>query len=77
MYQRFQHIAWDDRNQSKDSSFHLVISDSSPGFPVEFGGVGEVHAAFLNESRTRGRVQRSAQEIRVHPLFAAEKRIPS
>ena len=27
----------------------------SRGFPVEFGGVGEVHAAFLNESRTRGR----------------------
>jgi hypothetical protein len=26
---------------------------------------GEVHAAFLNESRTRGRVQRSVQEIRV------------
>jgi hypothetical protein len=24
-----------------------------PGFPVEVGGVGEVHAAFLNESRTR------------------------
>jgi hypothetical protein len=31
-------------------------------FPVE--RVGEVHAAFLNESRTRGRVQRSVQEIR-------------
>jgi hypothetical protein len=26
-----------------------------PGFPVEVGGVGELHAAFLNESRTRGR----------------------
>jgi hypothetical protein len=26
-----------------------------PGFPVEFGGVGELHAAFLTESRTRGR----------------------
>jgi hypothetical protein len=25
-----------------------------PGFPVEFGGVGELHAAFLTESRTRG-----------------------
>jgi hypothetical protein len=37
----------------------------SRGFPVEFGGVGEVHAAFLNESRTRGRVQRSVQEIAV------------
>jgi hypothetical protein len=26
-----------------------------PGFPVEFGGVGELHAAFFTESRTRGR----------------------
>jgi hypothetical protein len=26
-----------------------------PGFPVEFGGVGELHAAFLTESRTRDR----------------------
>ncbi len=25
----------------------------SPGFPVELGGVGELHAAFLTESRTR------------------------
>jgi hypothetical protein len=36
-----------------------------PDFPGEFGGVGEVHAAFFNESRTRGRVRRSAQEILV------------
>ncbi len=34
------------------------------GFPVELAGVGALHAAFLNESRTRGRVQRSVQEIR-------------
>ena len=27
----------------------------SPGFPVEVGGVGELPAAFLTESRTRGR----------------------
>jgi hypothetical protein len=26
-----------------------------PGFPVEVGGVGGLHAAFLTESRTRGR----------------------
>jgi hypothetical protein len=26
-----------------------------PGFPVELGGVGELHAAFHTESRTRGR----------------------
>jgi hypothetical protein len=25
-----------------------------PEFPVEFGGVGELHAAFFTESRTRG-----------------------
>ena len=25
-----------------------------PGFPVEVGGVGELHAAFPNESRTHG-----------------------
>jgi hypothetical protein len=30
-----------------------------PGFPVELGGVGALHAAFLNESSTRGNVQRS------------------
>jgi hypothetical protein len=28
----------------------------TPGFPVKFGGVDELHAAFLNESRTRGRL---------------------
>jgi hypothetical protein len=27
----------------------------SPGFPVELLGVGKLHAAFLTESRTRGR----------------------
>jgi hypothetical protein len=26
-----------------------------PGFPVELGGVGKLHAAFLTESRTRDR----------------------
>ena len=29
----------------------------SPGFPVEVGGVGEVHPALLEESRTRGSVR--------------------
>jgi hypothetical protein len=33
---------------------------SYPGFPVEFGGVDDLNAAFLNESRTRGHVQRRA-----------------
>src|ERR1700674_4010018 len=28
---------------------------ASPGFSVDFVSVGELHAAFLNESRTRGR----------------------
>jgi hypothetical protein len=42
---------------------------ASPGFPVEFGGVGASHAAFLTESRTRGRVRCSVQEIRVDRLF--------
>jgi hypothetical protein len=26
-----------------------------PGFPVNFGDAAKLHAAFLNESRTRGR----------------------
>ncbi len=29
----------------------------SPGFPVELVGVGELHAAFLTESSTRGNVR--------------------
>jgi putative intracellular protease/amidase len=42
-------------------------SDSigNPGFPVEVGGVGEPHAAFLTESRTREPVWCHVQEIRV------------
>jgi hypothetical protein len=35
------------------------------GFPVEIAGVGEVHAAFLNESSTRGCWWRPVQEIRI------------
>jgi hypothetical protein len=35
-----------------------------PGFPAKLVGVGELHAAFLDESRTRGPVLRSVQEIR-------------
>jgi hypothetical protein len=33
--------------------------DYSPGFPVQLGGSGALHAAFLKESRIRGYVQRS------------------
>jgi hypothetical protein len=36
-----------------------------PGFPVQLGGSGAVLAAFLTESRIRGRFQRSVQDIRV------------
>jgi hypothetical protein len=35
-----------------------------PGFPVKHVGVGELHAAFRNESRTRRHIQCSEQEIR-------------
>jgi hypothetical protein len=38
----------------------------TPGFPVELPGVDELHAAFLNESRTRTRRWRPVQEIRAH-----------
>jgi hypothetical protein len=37
----------------------------SPGFPVELVGVGEPHAAFLTESRTRSHGWSHVQEIRV------------
>jgi hypothetical protein len=43
-----------------------------PGFPVELGGVGEVHAAFLTESRTRGR-SAACQEIRVRSGSTARR----
>ena len=36
----------------------------TPGFPVELNGVGTLHAAFLDESRTRSRWWRPVQEIR-------------
>jgi hypothetical protein len=42
-----------------------TLIERSPGFPVQLGGSGVLLAAFLNESRIRGRVQRSVQEIRV------------
>ena len=47
-----------------------------PGFPPDFLwswlALPKVHAAFLNESPTRGRVQHSVQEIRVAELNRAE-----
>jgi hypothetical protein len=36
----------------------------TPGFPVVLAGVGALHAAFLNESRTRSPWWRPVQEIR-------------
>jgi hypothetical protein len=45
---------------------HLCRGKSAkPGFPVHLSGSGALLAAFLNESRIRGRVLRSVQEIRV------------
>ena len=46
----------------------------SPEFPVKLGGVGALHAAFLTESRTRGCVQGSVQEIRVARAYVGRKR---
>ena len=45
-----------------------------PGFPVQLGGSGAVLAAFLTESRIRGRFQRSVQDIR--GLALAMQRLP-
>jgi hypothetical protein len=36
--------------------FARLFRPTYPGFPVEVDGVVELHAAFLNESRTRGPV---------------------
>jgi hypothetical protein len=41
---------------------------ASPGFPVELGGVKELYAAFLRESRKREHGRRRVQEIRVAHL---------
>src|ERR1700677_168290 len=46
---------------------------STPGFPVELDGAGQIHALFLTERRTRYLVWRNVQEIRVgdghRPIF--------
>jgi hypothetical protein len=41
-----------------------MFAPAYPGFPVERFGGDEAHAAFLNESRTRGSWWRPVQEIR-------------
>jgi hypothetical protein len=43
-----------------------MFAPAYSGFPVELAGVGELHAAFLNESRTRCCWWRPVQEIRIH-----------
>jgi len=43
-----------------------MFAPAYSGFPVELAGVGELHAAFLNESRTLGCWWRPVQEIRIH-----------
>ena len=43
---RGRQIGWTEKKQQ-------VPPLRYPGFPVELGGVGELHAAFLTESRTR------------------------
>jgi hypothetical protein len=42
-----------------------MFAQAYSGFPVELAGAGELYAAFLNESRTRGRWWRPVQEIRI------------
>jgi hypothetical protein len=48
-----------------------MFAPAYSGFPVEIAGVGELHAAFLNESRTRGCWWCPVREIRVHGLKRA------
>ena len=43
-----------------------MFAKAYSGFPVELDCVGELYAAFLNESRTRGCWWRPVQEIRIH-----------
>ena len=51
-----------------------AIVGATPGFPAQLGGSGALHAAFLKESRIRGCIQCSVQEIRVAPSFSAQVR---
>jgi hypothetical protein len=43
-----------------------MFAPAYSGFPVELACVDDLHAAFLNESRTRGCWWRLVQEIRIH-----------
>jgi hypothetical protein len=42
-------------NRRFESCWSGAVESHIPGFPVEFGGVGDLRAAFFKESRTRGR----------------------
>jgi hypothetical protein len=48
-------------------SIFLATNAGAPysGFPAKRGWVNKLHAAFLNENRTRGNRWRCVQEIRV------------
>ena len=43
--------------RSAEASDRLHCSLRSPGFPVKLVGAGELHAAFLTESSTRGNIR--------------------
>ena len=60
--------AWPTSNQvpyfgpSENEALTAGPSTTLPGFPVELGGFGELHAPFFTERRTRGSLQRSVVE---------------
>jgi hypothetical protein len=51
------------RKLHRKTKSHKLLAYS--GFPLELAGVGELHAAFLNESCTRGCWWCPVQEIRI------------
>jgi hypothetical protein len=63
-------------------AFDLIQSTFAPaysGFPVELSGVGALHAAFLNESRTRRCWWSPVQKIRIRGpkmMGAAHRTLP-
>jgi L-rhamnose mutarotase len=57
---------------AKDSA--KAVERASPGFPVDLFGAGELHAAFLNESRTRGRWWHPVAGNPGRPSFSAHVR---
>ena len=53
--QSVRRCAQDDESVGEPEEKQQVPPLRYPRFPVELVGVGELHAAFLRESRTRGR----------------------